>query len=519
LYWKNLSLMSHSKNSRIAKNTLALYFRLIFTMVVSLYTSRVVLQRLGVEDYGLYSVVGGVVAMFAILNGSLTAASQRYLTFEMGKKKDGDVPKVFSATVTIHVILAIIILIIAEIGGMWFLNNKMNIPPDRLSAAGWVFQFSLFSFLANIISIPYNAAIIAYERMKAFAYIGVLEVSLKLISVLLLSFLPFDKLKTYAFLIMIIAIIIRVTYNIYSRKNFPDCKFSFHWDKKLLQNMASFAGWNFIGSSSAVLMTQGVNILLNIFYGVVVNAAQGIAVQVQNAVGGFINNFMVAINPQITKSYASGDKEYMFNLAFQGARLSFYLILFISLPLLIETETVLTLWLKAVPEYTVMFVRLILIFTILQSLSNPLVTIMLATGNIKKYQIIVGGLQMMNFPLSYIFLKIGFVPYVTIIIAICISIISLFIRIILLKGMVGLSPKAYTKTVLWNVTLILFPATIPPLYTSHYLIHFASPMLNFLTVAMISWISMAITIYFIGISKKERIFVHTKLKFFVRKFT
>jgi O-antigen/teichoic acid export membrane protein len=500
--------MTSENNKRIAKNTLMLYFRMLFSMGVSLYTSRVILNTLGVEDFGIYNVVGGIVTMFTLVSGSLSSASQRFITFELGKKEDRNVQEVFSTTVTVHILLAVIVFILAESAGIWFLNTHMNITPSRMHAANWVFQCSLLSFLVSLISIPYNAAIIAHERMKAFAYIGMGEVLLKLGAVVVLPFLPFDKLKIYAILIMFVAVIIRGIYSYYCKKNIVACVFTFSWNQTLFKSIAGFAGWNFIGISSAVLMTQGVSILLNIFYGVAVNAAQGIARQVQVAISGFITNFMTALNPQITKSYASNNHEYMGILVFQGARYSFYLMFFLSLPILIETETVLTFWLKIVPEYAVVFVRLSLIYAVIQTLSQTLITAQLATGKIKKYQLVIGGLQMLNFPFSYIALKMGFSPQSTLFIAIALSFACLCARLFLLHGIIVMSVSYYVRHVILNViTVVFFSATIPVVT----FLFMDSGLSRLICICVECGLLTTAAIYQIGLSKKEQFYFHRKI--------
>jgi len=483
-------------------------------MGVSLYTSRIVLNTLGVTDFGIYNVVGGVVAMFSLINGSLSAASQRFITFELGKKTGQRLKETFSITVTIHTLIAIVIFILAETVGLWFLNAKMNIAPERMAAANWVFQCSVLTFLIEIISVPYNASIIAHEHMKAFAYVSIIEVSLKLGVVFLLQYFIFDKLELYAILILMVYVIIRLIYGIYCKIHFPECKYRFYWDRTLFRKIASFAGWNFIGASSSVLMTQGINILLNLFFGVIVNAAQGIAMQVQNAIGSFINNFMTALNPQITKSYAGGDREYMMTLVQQGARFSFYLMFILSLPVLIETESILKLWLKIVPEYAVIFVRLSLIYAISQTLSNTLITAMLATGNIKRYQIIVGGIQLLNFPFSYIVLRIGLPPQSTLLIAIVISFVCLFARLWLLRGMIGLSAKYYLSKVFGNVMLVATSSVLIPIvvYT-----HMESGFIRLFTVCVVSVLSTLIVMYFIGLTAKEKVFIKDKILIYFTK--
>jgi O-antigen/teichoic acid export membrane protein len=303
--------MPSENNKRIAKNTLLLYARTLVIMFISLYTSRVILNVLGVGDFGIYNVVGGIVAMFSLINGSLTSATQRFLNFELGKKNTAKLKRIFSVSISIHAILALIVLIFGESIGLWFLNTRMNIALERMTAANWVYQCSLITFCVNLISIPYNATIIAHEKMNVFAYISILDALLQLIIVFLLPWILFDKLIIYAILMLFISVIIRIIYGQYCNKQFQECKFVFCKDKSLYKEMTSFAGWTFIGSSSAVLMRQGVNILINIFHGVTVNAARGIATQVEQAVNSFISNFMMAMNPPITKSYASGEHNYM----------------------------------------------------------------------------------------------------------------------------------------------------------------------------------------------------------------
>ena len=345
--------------------------------------------------------------MFSVLSGSLSTAISRFITYELGKGNKENLNKIFSSAVTIQFGLAGIIILLAETIGIWFLNIKMNIPEVRMEAANWVFQFSILTFAINLISVPYNASIIAHEKMSAFAYISILEAVGKLTIAYLITISPIDKLIFYAILMCAVALVVRLTYGNYCKRHFSECTYHFSWDKLLLKQMFGFAGWNFIGASSAILRDQGGNVVINLFCGPTVNAARGIAFQVNNAVNQFVTNFMTALNPQITKSYASGDKEYMMTLIFQGARLSFYMLFLLSLPILVNTHYILTLWLKMVPEHAIAFVQLTLIFALSESISQPLITAMLATGKIRNYQIIVGGLQMMNLPVSYILLRIG----------------------------------------------------------------------------------------------------------------
>ena len=502
-------------NKRIAKNTLLLYFRMLFMMVVSLYTSRVILNALGVEDFGIYNVVGGVVSMFTVISGSLSAAISRFITYELGKGDQSKLNKIFSASVTIQLLLSLIIVVLIESVGVWFLNAKMTIPADRVTAANLVLQFSIITFVINLISVPYNAAIIAHERMSAFAYISILEAIGKLAIAFFIMWSPIDKLIYYAILMCTVAVIVRLTYGHYCKKHFTECTYHFHWDKDILKQMFGFAGWNFIGASSVVFRDQGGNIILNIFFGPTVNAARGIANQVNTAITGFVQNFMTALNPQITKSYASGDGEYMMTLIFQGARLSFYMLLLLSLPVLINTHYILVIWLKIVPEHAVLFVRLIMIFAMCESISNPLITAMLATGKIRNYQIVVGGLQLLNLPLSYICLKTGFVPESILVVAIIISLACLFARLYMLRGMIGLSSILYMKNVFLNVLVVALLSTIIPYMLFCYM---KETFFSFIIITLIAVLCTLVVEFYIGCNQKERFFVLNKVRNIKNKF-
>jgi len=507
-------LDTRQNDKRIAKNTLLLYFRMLLLMVVSLYTSRVTLAALGVEDYGIYNVVGGVVAMFSVLSSSLSAAISRFLTFELGRGDKDRLKTVFSMSVNIQIGMAIIIMVLAEIGGVWFLNSQMNIAAERLTAANRVLQCSILTFVVNLISVPYNATIIAHERMSAFAYISILEAFLKLSVAYLISVTLYDRLIVYSVLLCAVAVVLRLIYGVYCKRHFEECTYHFVYDKSVLKSMGSFAGWNFIGCTSAILRDQGVNIVINLFCGAAVNAARGISFQVNNAVQSFVSNFMTAVNPQITKSYASGNRDYMMRLIFQGSRLSFYMLLFLSLPIILEADTLLGIWLKEVPQHTTLFVQLVLLFGMGESVSNPLITAMLATGNIKKYQIIVGGLQLMNFPVSYLLLRMGLFPEVTMVVAIVIGQCCLAARLYLLRKMIGLSAVAFMKQVYLNIAAVSLVALVLPL-----LLHFtlAGRWVRLASVVVVSLLSTLMSIYYIGCTKRERMFVMQKIRQVIHK--
>ena len=500
--------MSNSENNkRIAKNTLLLYIRMLFTMGVSLFTSRVILQALGVEDYGIYNAVGGFVAMFAVISNSLSAAISRFITFELGKGETSRIKEVFSTSVIIQLGLALIVCLLLESVGVWFLNTQMTIPTERLFAANWVLQFSIVTFAFNLISVPYNAAIIAHEHMGAFAYIGVFEAVSKLLVAYLILVSPIDNLIFYAFLICLLSVFVRIIYQVYCRRNFLECNFSWSYDKSLLKEIFGFAGWNFIGASSGVLRDQGVNILLNIFGGPLVNAARGIAMQVSSATQHFASSFTTALKPQITKSFAAGDRDYSFKLVFQGAKLTYILMLLVSLPIILEAPTILKIWLGIVPDYAVIFVRLVLIYGLSESISYTMVTLMLATGNIRNYQILVGGCQMLNFPLSYILLKLGASPEYTFVVSIGVALGCLFLRLYMLNRMVKLPIKRFIHSVIVKVLLVSIVSLLPSLL----IVSNIEP--SYFRIVMTSIISISSILVFaltLGCSKNERNFILKK---------
>ncbi len=506
--------MSQSNNKRIAKNTLLLYFRMLFIMAVSLYTSRVILDALGEVDFGIYNVVGGVVAMFTMLSGSLSAAISRFITYELGKGNRERLKTIFSTAVFIQIGLGILIFLLIEIIGVWFLNYKMNIPIDRMDAANWVLQISAITFFVNLISVPYNATIIAHERMSAFAYISIIESLGQLGVSFLIRYSPFDRLVYYALLMLTVALVVRCTYGVYCNRHFEESRVRWVFDKQLLKEMFGFAGWNFIGASSALLRDQGGNIIINLFCGPSVNAAKGIATQVQKAVMSFSTNFMTALNPQITKSYAVGNNDYMMQLIFQGARLSFYLLLFLSLPILVNTEYILGIWLKETPAYSAIFVQLALLFALSESISSPLVTAMLATGRIRNYQIVVGGLQMLNLPVAYITLRFTHRPEVVLLTALVISQICLAARLIMLRKMIGLKVRRYLQNVYLNVCLVTIISTIVPGLCSYYTENSFSRLI---WLSAMCFISVACVEYYIGCSKSERDFVNKKIQNIISK--
>lgn len=456
-------------NKRIARNTLMLYARMFVIMGVTLYTSRVVLRALGVTDYGIYNVVGGFIVMFAIISNSLSAAIGRFITFELGRGDAERLRRIFATAVLIQLAIGCIVVILAESVGLWFLNSRMNIPPERMTAAHWVYQLSVLTFTVKLISVPYDACIRAHERMAAFAYISIFEAAGNLTVALTITLLPVDRLAGYAVLVGAVALMVRGIYGWYCKAHFEECRFRLTFDKALTKEIFGFAGWNFIGASSGVLRDQGVNVLLNIFCGPAMNAARGIAMQVNTAVTSFSTNFVAAVNPQITKSYAAGNREYTMRLVFQGARLSFYLLLLVSLPVLVEAPALLQLWLGEVPEHTVAFVRLAIVYAMSEAISTTMITLMLATGRIRNYQLIVGGCQMLNFPVAYLLLKAGLPAETTMAGAIVIAFGCLFLRLYMLRGMTGLSVRRFLREVAGNIFAVCFVAGLAATAISHAL--------------------------------------------------
>ncbi len=506
--------MSTESNKRIAKNTAMLYIRMLLTMAVSLYTSRIVLNTLGVEDFGIYNVVGGFVTMFGFLNSAMASATQRFLSFEIGRNDNIQLRNVFSMSVNIHFIIAFVILIFAETVGLWFVNTQLTIPTERMIAARWVYQFSILALMVNMVSVPYDAIIIAQERMKVFAWISIIQVSLKLLIVFMLVWFGFDKLKLYAVLIFGVALIIRLIYGFYCSRNFKETKFRWFWDKALYNILMSYAGWNLWGNFAGVTIGQGINVLLNIFFGPVVNAARGIAYQVQGAVNGFVQNFQMAMNPQIIKSFASDDIKYMHQLIYQGAKYSFFLLFALSLPILLETEIILKLWLKIVPEYTVIFTQLVIVNVLIDCISGPLMTAAQASGKIKLYQGMVGGLLILILPISYLFLNLGFPPQVTLYVNICISIIALYARLKIVSPLVNLSIFEYIKNVVLKVLPVAMISVIIPCIILHYV---PQGTHRLLIVGSSAVISVLATIYTFGLSHSERQFIKLNaIKFFVK---
>ncbi len=501
-------------NKRIAKNTLLLYVRMLFMMAVSLYTSRVVLNTLGVEDYGIYNVVGGVVAMFGFINSSMASATQRYITFALGKGNMDGLQKVFSTALQIHALISAIIVVLGETVGLWFMYTQMQIPPERLDAAFWVLQCSIVSTVVMIVSVPYNADIIAHEKMSAFAYISILEAALKLAVAYLLIVFSADKLMLYAFLILAVQLLIRFCYSLYCNRHFGESRYRHVWDKALFKEMTGFAGWSMFGNLSAVLFGQGLNMLLNVFFGPVVNAARAVAVQVQTAVQQFVGSFQMALNPQITKTYAKGEMNEMHKLMFRSARFSFYLLLFLSLPVLFETDFILTVWLKTVPEDAVVFLRIMICISLLYTLSNPLMIANQATGKVKRYQAVCGTILLMILPISYVCLRLGCPAYSVFIVHFVMESIAQLARMFMLRPLIGVRIRDYFRNIYVRVLAVSTLSVIVPFAVYE---NMDGTVLRFFAVCTVCVLSVGTVAYTVGLSGNERFFVRAKVVGMARK--
>lgn len=503
-----MSAQSSDNNKRIAKNTLLLYFRMLFMMVVSLYTSRVILNTLGVEDYGINNVVGGVVTMLAFINNAMSSATQRYITFELGKQNRVRLNHIFSTALQIHGLISLLIFILGETIGLWFFYEKLVIPIDRMNAAMWVYQCSIVSAVVGIMSVPYNADIVAHEKMSAFAYISVLETILKLVIVYLLVISPFDKLKTYSILFLCVGLLIRYIYGRYCTKHFEEAKYRHTFDIPLLKEMIGFAGWSFFGNFAAVLQSQGVNMMLNIFFGPVVNAARGVAVQVQGVVQQFVTNFQMALNPQITKNYATNNLKEMHILMFRSARFSFFLLFFLCLPVIFEADCILQIWLGIVPKNTVVFLRIILCTSLIYTIANPMIIANQATGKVKRYQAICGTIMLMILPVSYIFLKMGMHAYVVFIVHFCMEAFCQVARMLLLRNLIQLSIKQYLLHIYKPIFLVVALSVVIP-----YIVYsnMDSCFLRLVFVGMACVISVGAMSFFFGLEKSERQFLKNKI--------
>lgn len=493
--------MSLINNKRIAKNTLFLYFRMLLIMLVTLYTSRVVLKALGVEDFGIYNVVGGFVSMLSFLNTSIANGFQRFFNFELGKERFSKVKQMFSVSLSIQIGLSLLVLLLAETVGLWFLNAAMNIPPDRIVAANWVYQSVVFMLIISLFRAPYDAIVIANEKMGFYAYIGICEVLFKFLVAYLLAKIPYDLLISYAILMLLVTGGIFICYVFFAHVKFAYLRFSPIIDRGLTKQMLSFSGWNIWGSLAHLMKGQGVNVLLNVFFGPTVNAARGIAFQIQSGVTVFVGNFQLAARPQMIKSYAAGDVIGLISLFYRISRLSFLLLWLMVLPLLFKMDFILSLWLgEDVPPLSTLFSILSLLIALTESFASPLTTVVHAIGRMKKFQTICSSVILSVVPLSYGVLKMGFQPESVMYVSLFVLVIVHVVRLYLLKELISYSVREYVANVLFPCVKVV-AVTLLIAYGINYQL---GEIIMSVIQILLTLLFTAIIIVFVGLNAEER---------------
>ena len=498
--------MTGIDQNRIARNTALLYIRMGVMLLVNLYTSRVILDALGEIDTGIYNAVGGIVMMFSFLSGTMSAACQRFFADEIGKNRYEELKNVFSLCVIVFIAIALLIVILSETVGLWFLYNKAK-TAGRLDAAEWVFQLSVISFVFTIIRYPYQGIIIIKEKMKVFTYLSITEVLLNLGIAILIRHYHNDRLVMFSVLMLVVNILITLYYFIYCNAFYKECRFSFWWNREKFLEIFGFAGWNMIGSLSSICKSQGINMLLNVFFGPAVNAARYMAWKVFMSVQQFADNFYTAVKPQIFKSYSRGDREGMLKLVIQSSRLSFYLLFLVSLPIILETQTILDIWLKEVPDYTALFTKLVIINALIEVLVNPLSVSMQAYGDIRKYQIVIGSITLTILPISYLLLKFlhcppGSVFYTSIIV----SLIAVAARLVFVRNRLGLSLSEYIRRTVIPIISVTVVSTGLSILAKLYILSFTwqNDIIPSLITVTISVVLVILTSYTIGMTTSER---------------
>ncbi len=500
-----------SDNTRIAKNTIFLYFRSFLMMAIGLYSSRVVLQVLGIDDFGLYGAVGSIVTMFTILNGVLSAGTSRFLTFELGRNDKNKLRATFSASFAMHLLFAIILFVALEIIGLWFLNNKMIIPEGREFAANVLFQFSVLSSMFSVTQVPYGAIIIAREKMSIYAYVGIAEAIFKLALIFFLLYVPTaDNLIAYAIIIAAWSIGLQIFYRFYCRKHFEETKLYVCKDKVIYKNMLSYSLWDLVGQFCATGNTQGINILINMFFGVTVNAARAVAYQVESAITQFSGNFLTSVRPQITKSYAIGDYNRYFQLIFESGKFAYFLLFLLSLPIFLEAEYILKLWLTVVPDYTVLFLRCVMVITLFRLVAQPLITGIHATGRVKRLNLTSGIYAAGTFlPMVYIFYKLGLPVWTCFVAQGFTAFICTLLEIRSLYKEIEFNIMQYVSKVYLIAFAVSAVACICPALVIYF---FDEGFFRLILTGTVSLFSTAITVYFLGINKSVREKIHSFIK-------
>lgn len=501
--------MSQSSNKTIAKNTLFLFFRTLLIMGIFLYASRVVLAELGVEDYGIYNVVGGIVSMLAFLNSAMVQASQRYLSFAQGTNDLENQKKIFSTSVLIHATIAILVVVLLETIGLWYVNTKVVLPAERLNAANIIYQLSILIFLSRILVVPYNASVIAHEKMDIYAYISIVDYMFQLGLVFILQYITYDKLVTYGVMMLAVACVHYIFYVLYTKCKFIECTFHWYKDWKLYKEMFSFASWAFLGGAGFVARNQGVNLVINLFCGPAVNAARGVAYQVSAAVQTLISSFQQSMNPQITKRYASGDRESMMTLVRAGSKYSFLLLLICFTPILVRPEYILKLWLGTVPEYAAEFLVMAVSMALVTSMDGTLNTAMQATGNIKVFQITVSIIMCLDIPLAYFLLSLGIEPYLVTGVSIFTAILCLFAKLIILRRQLYFNISEFILSIVFKNFILSALVIFMFLGLSHFIV---DSLLGFIILCFLSVIVNGPIIYILGLKGSERRMVRSMIE-------
>lgn len=474
---------------------------MLISMFIGFFTSRILLNQLGVVDFGVYNVVGSIIVLLGFLNSTLSLSTQRFINFELGNNNYQQLQKVYSSSIIIHCALAFVVFILAETVGLWFLNYHMNIPEERMVAANYVYQFSIFSAMLSLTMIPHTATIIAHEHMSQYATIGIIDVFLRFSVACMLYIIQTDKLIVYALAMFLVVLANYLTYYIYCKKKFPECSFIVSKDKQLYREMLSFSGWNIFSSISMILNGQVVSIILNVFFGPIVNAARGISTQVNGAIGGFVQNFQIAVNPRIIQTFAANEIQTFYRLINQSAKFSFFLLLIFVVPVWINIEDILQLWLGTVPEHTADFCRIVFIVSLINTFSLPLATAANATGNIKIFQFACGVLEILNIPFSYLLLKLGNPPVTVYFVQLAITISTLFVRLIVLRKLVSLNISQFLTKIVSRclfVAILSFSTMMIATYIN------TESLLGLLSSIFISLSLTALFIMLLGLNREEK---------------
>lgn len=501
-----------SGNRLIARNTAFLYFRMAIVLIVTLYTSRVILNVLGVVDYGVYNVVAGFVSMFAFLNASFVATIQRFYNYEMGQGMKGGVYKVYITAIVIQVLLAVVVFILTETVGLWYLNNKLVIPVERMVASRILFHCSVVSMMLVVLQVPFSAMIMAFEKLDYYAIVGIIDIILKLVIVVALKYFMADKLIIYAILLLCVAIVVFSLYFFYAKikllKNIKRNNYVF--DKELFKSMMSFSVWSMMGAFAQVIRNQGLNIILNLFFGPVVNAARGISYQIKGALSGFIANIQTSVRPQLVSSYSAGNRSRSFRLMFSISKICFFLLFLMALPICIEIDYILRIWLgNDVPEYTSVFSRIILCIALVDVLNGPVSMVLYASGKIGLYNVLTSIIGLLVLPISYLALKLGYPPYSVYILSFIISILVQVASVIVMKNIVGVGIKDYVTHVILP-SLLVVTLSLPFPLLPYYLMD--QSFTRLVVVVIASVLVVGLSLYFVGLNKNER----TLLRSFVK---